>query len=354
MAEIIANSKIYTILLVDDEPNILSSLMRLFIRENYVVFCADSAEKGLEILKSEQIHVIICDKNMPEIDGILFFEKASEISPDSIRILLTGFASMDSAVEAINKSHVYSYLSKPWANETLSAIVKRACEHLDLILENRRFQMIIQNQNKELISLNSSLEDKVNKKTKQLEEAVDEGVFLLANAAETKDSCTGNHINRVRNMVFEICKKIGMTLYDSHKTALFSILHDVGKIHIPDAILNKPGPLNSQEWEIMKRHTIAGEKILGTKSFYQIARDIARSHHENWDGSGYPDGLSKKSIPLTARIVAIADVYDALSYDRPYKKAWPHEKIIEEMKSLSEKKFDPEILKVFLNIINNS
>lgn len=341
-------TSIFKILIVDDEQNVLNSLRRLLIREKYEVFCAGSASDGLKVLRTNQIHVIICDRMMPEMDGIEFFEKASEISPDSMRILLTGFASMESAVAAINRSHVHSFLTKPWSNDILLTTVKRACEHLELILENKRFQKIIEDQNRELLSLNSSLSDKVLERTIQLEEAIDEGVFILANAAETKDKCTGGHIMRVKNMVFDMCRKLDMPTYEAHKTALFSILHDVGKIHIPDAILNKPGPLDAEEWEIMKTHTIAGCKILGKKDFYQKAREIARSHHENFDGSGYPDGLSGDEIPLSARIVAIADVYDALSSERPYKKSWAHDKIIMEMETLSGIKFDPEIVKLFL------
>ena len=129
-------------------------------------------------------------------------------------------------------------------------------------------------------------------------------------------------------------------------------MHDIGKIHIPDNILKKEGPLNPSEWQIMRTHCIAGEKILGEKPFYQTAREIARSHHERWDGNGYPDGLSKNDIPLSARIVSIADVFDALTNKRKYKKPWPWETTINEMKSLSGKAFDPELIMLFLEVID--
>ena len=121
----------------------------------------------------------------------------------------------------------------------------------------------------------------------------------------------------------------------------------MGKIHIPDAILKKEGPLTGEEFAVMKTHTTAGEKILGDSPFYQVARDIARSHHENWNGSGYPDGLKGESIPLAARIVAVVDVFDALTHARPYKAAWSEEKAIYELKEMSSVKFDPEILNTF-------
>jgi putative two-component system response regulator len=128
----------------------------------------------------------------------------------------------------------------------------------------------------------------------------------------------------------------------------FSMMHDIGKIHIPDSILKKEGPLNPEQWEIMKSHCTAGEKILGKKHFYRLAREIARSHHERWDGSGYPDGLKGDSIPLSARVVTVADVFDALTHVRPYKQAWPEERAMDEMKRLSGKVFDPAIMGIFL------
>lgn len=342
------------ILLIDDEIHILKSLKRLLERENYMVFCATSSLLALETLQKVLIHIVICDRMMPEMDGIKVLEKVAELSPDTVRILLTGFATMDSAMDAINKSHVFSFLTKPWSNETLIATVRRACEHLDLVLENREYQRVIQEKNQELIVLNSSLEEKVKERTLQLKEALHEGIYMLAKAAEAKDRTTGDHVNRVKNMSFSICKSIGMTDEKSDEIAYSSILHDVGKIHIPDAILNKPGSLDNEEWIIMKTHTIAGESILGNKEFYATAREIARSHHENWDGTGYPDGLRGEAIPVSARIVAVADVFDALQHDRPYKSAWPIEKIVDEMKFMSGKKFDPSILDEFIKNIRPS
>jgi len=341
------------ILLIDDEIHIVKSLKRLLVREGYMVFYSTSAMEGLELLKSESIHVVICDRMMPDMDGIKVLEKAEETSPDTVRILLTGFATMDSAMDAINKSHVFSFLTKPWSSEMLIAAVVRACEHFDLVLENRIFQEVIQEQNKKLVVFNASLAEKVKKRTIQLEKALHEGIYMLAKAAEAKDRTTGDHVNRVRNISLRICKAIGIVDEKAEEIAVSSILHDVGKIHIPDAILNKPGPLDDGEWQIMKTHTLAGEMILGSKSFYATAREIARSHHENWDGSGYPDGLSGEAIPVSARIVAVADVFDALAYERPYKSAWPFEKIIDEMKSMSGKKFDPLVLEKFMGVSKN-
>jgi len=147
-----------------------------------------------------------------------------------------------------------------------------------------------------------------------------------------------------------MCTALGLSPEESEQTSFSSIMHDVGKIHIPDNILKKPGPLTDDEYAIIKTHTIAGEKIMGNKPFYRTARKIARSHHERWDGKGYPDGLKGNSIPLAGRIVTIADIFDALTHDRPYKLAWPVDKAFAEMEKLSGKAFDPKILSVFMNI----
>ena len=171
---------------------------------------------------------------------------------------------------------------------------------------------------------------------------------MLALAAEAKDDDTGDHVNRIKNMTFAICSELGMFDDESEEISSSSIMHDVGKIHIPDQILKKPGKLTKDEWSIMKAHTTAGEKILGNKPFYKTARKIARNHHERWDGTGYPDGLKGQAIPLSARIVAVADVYDALTHARVYKTAWPRGKAIEEMTRMAGKIFDPDILNIFL------
>lgn len=172
----------------------------------------------------------------------------------------------------------------------------------------------------------------------------------VATAGEIKGYNTGEHVQRICDLTRRICLGLGMSSRESEQIGFFSMMHDVGKIHIPDNILRKPGPLANEEWAVMKTHTIVGEKILSNKAFYQTAREIARSHHEHWDGSGYPDGLKGKAIPVAVRIVTVADVFDGLIRMRPYKDAWPLEKALAEMKRLSGKVFDPEILEVFLEM----
>ncbi|MBI5557760.1 MAG: response regulator [Deltaproteobacteria bacterium] len=336
------------LLLVDDEPCVLKSLCRALSTAEYNLFTAESAAEALEIVKQHDIGVVISDMKMPEMDGIAFLEAVAKISADTVRILLTAYGSHESAIAAINRSHIFGYLTKPWTAENLQATLAKAFRHANLIRENKRLQELTNRQNEQLRFINENLEKLVQERTTQLEEAVKEGIEMLALAAEAKDDITGEHIYRISNLTRDICLALGMDETEVEQIAFFSIIHDIGKVHIPDSILKKPGPLTDEEWAIMQDHTRAGEKILGRKPFYRTARLIARSHHEKWDGSGYPDGLRGETIPLAARIVAVADVFDSLTSARPYKKPWPEAEALSYMESLKGIHFDPRVLEVFL------
>ncbi len=339
-----------SILLVDDEQSMLSSLQRELRHDGYTVYSANSAAAGLDILKEHPIGVVLSDQMMPEMDGVTFLEAVKEHRPDVVRMLLTAHASIDNAMAAINRSRIFGYLTKPWSSGVLKGTIANAFDHYNLTIENKRLQKLTHEQNDQLKLINKNLDHLVRKRTLQLEEAMQEGIVMLAKAAEAKDDDTGDHIHRIQGLTHEVCTNLGLSAEKSEQISFFSIMHDVGKINIPDDILKKGGPLTDEEWAVMKTHTISGEKILGKKPFYQTAREIARSHHECWDGSGYPDGLKGESIPLAARIVTIADVFDALTHARPYKKGWPKQKALTEMKRLSGERFDPEIFEVFLTV----
>jgi cyclic di-GMP phosphodiesterase len=338
------------LLIVDDEPNVTLSLNRVLRPDGYTIYSAKSGTAGLQVLKEKDIGVVLSDLMMPEMDGITFLQLIKQERPDVVCMLLTANGSLDSAMDAVNRLQIFGYLTKPWSVEQLKGTIARAFKHYNLIEENKRLQQLTHAQNRQLSVINENLESRVQKRTFQLEEAVREGIVMLAMAAEAKDDDTGEHIRRIQELTCEMCIELGISLKESEQIGFFSIMHDVGKIHIPDRILRKPGPLTDKEWDLMRTHCIAGEKILGNKPFYKTAREIARSHHERWDGNGYPDGLKGESIPLAARVVTVADVFDALTHERPYKPAWTVEAALEEMKTMSEKVFDPKILNIFIRI----
>jgi putative two-component system response regulator len=338
-----------TLLIVDDEENIINSLKRELKCGSYDIYSACSAKEGLELLRGLDVGVLLSDRLMPGMDGVEFLSLVREHYPDVVRVLLTGHSSLQSAMDSINQSQIFSYLTKPWNPEELKNVISRAFEHYNLLIENRHLQRLTREQNKSLARVNAELEQRVNERTRQLQESIREGVIMLASAAEARDDFTGGHIYRIRELTQKICNGMGLPPGEIEQISFFSMMHDVGKIHIADRILLKPGPLTDEEFETMKKHTLIGEKILGKRPFYATAREIARSHHEHWDGTGYPDGLKGEAIPLPARIVAAADVFDALTHDRHYKKAWPVATAINDMRLLSGRQFDPDVMSAFLD-----
>ncbi len=338
------------LLIVDDERKIINSLKRELKHGGYAIYSATQGEVGLNILKKHDIAVVLSDYMMPKMDGITFLEAAKQLKPDVVRLIITAYGSLDNAMIAINRARIFGYLTKPWSSDALRGTIANAFEHYNLIQENKRLQKIMDEQNQLLKRFNMNLENMVHERTAQLEEAFREGIMMLAVAVEARDDVTGEHVKRIYDLTRRICLKLGMSVEESERIGFFSMVHDIGKIHIPDNVLRKPGHLTDKEWSIMKEHTIMGEKILGRKSFYQTAREIARSHHERWDGSGYPDGLKGESIPLTARIVIIADIFDSLTHKRSYKEAWSKEDVFAEMKRQSGSIFDPEILEQFFEM----
>jgi putative two-component system response regulator len=338
------------LLIVDDEQQITNSLKRELKSEKYDIFTANSAKDGLELLKTQDVRVLLSDWIMPGMDGITFLGLVSNQYPEIVRILLTDQGNLKDAWGSINYSQIFGYLIKPWNPAELKGIISKAFEHYNLALENKRLQRLTLEQEEAITQITSELENRVSERTRPLQEAIKEGIIMLATAAEAKDDKTGNHVYRIRELTMKICKAMNLPLRQTNDISFFSMMHDVGKLHIPDSILLKPGPLTADEFDIMATHTVLGEKILGNKPFYKTAREIARSHHEHWDGTGYPDRLRGESIPLPARIVAIADVFDALTHDRYHKKAWALTTAINDMRLLSGRQFDPEALDAFLSI----
>jgi len=204
----------------------------------------------------------------------------------------------------------------------------------------------------ELRDNNQQLEERVRERTDQLHDANLDAIFMLAEAAEAKDHHTATHLRRVEHVSTKLAMAIGFSQAEAREIGYSSILHDVGKLHVPDHILNKPGPLTDDELQLMRQHTVIGQRIIVDKPFFRAARLIALHHHENFDGTGYPDELASDQIPIEARLVHVADVYDALTSSRPYKPAWTSGQAIEQITQNQNTMFDPVLVGVLSAVVN--
>ena len=339
------------VLVVDDEPAVAEFVSHFLDSIGYGAICANRGEIALEMAKNYLPDAILLDLRMPGMSG---FEVCRRIKADPVTsylpvIVVTGLQDTQSNIEAI-KAGADDYISKPFDQVLLHARLRNA-------IHAKRMH-------EELIIHRDLLEQKVLERTEQLLRTQRITIFSLAKLAESRDTETGEHLSRMQEYVKILIEWLmGKGVYKdcldptvADNIYYSSPLHDVGKVGIPDQVLLKPGKLTPEEFDIMKMHTLIGgatieaaDREAGGNSFLTIGKDIAYYHHEKWDGSGYPYGLTGYEIPLCARIVALADVYDALSSKRPYKTAWPHEKVREEILRGRGKHFDPVLVDAFLD-----
>ncbi len=352
-----------TILFVDDEKFVLDALRRALRGQHdcWNMHFAQSVDDALEKVQAVSFDTIVTDVTMPERDGLdlLATLQNSDATQDIPVVILTGLADVDLKRRALELGAV-DLLNKPIVTEDLIA-------RLHSVLRLKSYQ-------DELRDHNELLECKVRKRTLELEQSRLEIIWRLAKSGEYRDEQTGNHVARVGSYCRAIAENLGMPCDFTEMISHTSLLHDLGKIGISDTILLKRGHLNSLEWKFMQQHCQIGYKILkhdpmGLAIFLRLPGDdhtttpstfnnpllqqaaiIARSHHEKWDGSGYPRNLRGNEIPLPARIVAVADVYDALSHARPYKPAFPEQQVLSIMDEVAPQHFDPAIYAAFLKI----
>ncbi len=336
------------ILIVDDlqeNVRLLNSLLRSM--GYYDIYTSTDPREVLGLYKDTKPDLVLLDLNMPHLDGFQVMEQIMEVEKDSYAsiMILTAQADQKVRIKAL-EAGAQDFLSKPF----------------DLIEVNLRIRKMleIKNLNKQVLENNLNLEKAVQKrtlelqeKTLELEETRMETIYRLGRAAEFRDNDTGMHVVRMSRFSQKLAEKFGLNHEQCEQILHASPMHDVGKIGIPDRVLLKPGKLNAEEWEIMKTHSAIGAQILsrGKHKLTKLAKTIALCHHEKWDGSGYPNGLSGSKIPLEARIVSIADCFDALTSERPYKQAWSIEDAMKEMDRVNGISFDPDLMKAFHEIL---
>ena len=329
------------ILIIDDEETVTGPLERMIRSAGYVdVRVHRDAETAVQAFRDARPDLVFLDVHMPVRNGLdILTELSKEISKEAgVRIVvITG--DPDPAVQEHALAHgATDFLAKPFES---IIVLLRLRNHLQSLHAER-----------ELRREKGSLEERVVQRTRALAEAQVEILRRLALAAEYRDDVTGHHAERVGVLSALIADAMGLDADLVRLIRRAAPLHDVGKIGIPDAILMKPGPLSSAEFEVMKTHTTIGGRILSGSRFevLQVARTIALSHHERWDGDGYTPGLDGDSIPLVGRIVAVADVFDSLCHERPYKAARPAREAVEVITLASGTAFDPAVVEAFLTV----
>jgi len=357
-----------TLLFVDDEANILSSLKRLFRPLGYTILTATSGKEGLEILKQNEVDLIISDMRMPEMDGAEFLKQAAQQWPDTVRILLTGYADMTSTITAINEGRIYKYISKPWEDNDITLSVKHALEQKKLEKERDRLLELTRKQNAELQDLNANLEDKVTARTEELRQTMQQlekshaslknsyisSVKVFSNLIEMREGSIPGFSRNVADSAYLLAKKLGLSSEEAQNVMVAGLLHGIGKIGLPDSIIRKPrSTFDAAEKSKFYKHPILGEDALMALEPLHEAAKLIRSHLEQYDGRGYPDQLKENDIPIGARILAVVNDYESLKNGTFTKEQITSKQIRDFLSHNRGKRYDPTVVDMFFELLGD-
>lgn len=357
------------ILIVDDEKAILDSLYRFFKRRKWNALKANSGQEGIDILKDESIDIIVSDMRMPEMDGATFLTKAKEISPTSIRILLTGYADMEAVIHAVNEAKIYNYLNKPWDDQILESVIHSAIDFKEK--EDERLRLIdeIAKKNDELNTLNTSLEEKVKIRTEKLQVAIQkaqaanqkvsknfrEALSLISSVIEMQDGSESNCTEIITEASISLAKELELSPIEVEQVRIAAQLHNIGKLSLPESIRQKPiNKLNRAELDIYQTHPIQGEAILSGMTGLKTVSKIIRSHQEYLYGQGFPDKLSGDGIPIGSKIICITSDFQKLESNLLIDDISTAEGAIEYIKAQSGKLYDARIVDLFESYFNDN
>ncbi|MCL6476097.1 MAG: response regulator [Firmicutes bacterium] len=314
------------VLVVDDEPLIGEAASRILRSYGYTVMVAYNAQEALQILAQQRVDICLSDLHMPGMGGKVFFKHLHQQHPEIPVVVMTGDDSVEVMREILDCG-VSDYLVKPWRSHELPIVIERNI---------RRHQLWMEEQKRYLCKLNEAYSDMLE---------------ALLSALEIREKEIEGHCERVTSFTMILAEAMGVPHQQYPDLERGALLHDVGKIGIPDRILFKEGPLNAAEWEIMRQHPVIGYRMcMKVRSLQKAAQEIVLCHHEQWDGSGYPQGLRGEEIPLGARIFAVADTVDAMTSNRPYRSALSLEEASAELERCAGKQFDPQVVKAFFSI----
>ncbi len=359
-----------SLLLVDDEPNILASLRRLLRAEGYAIRTAESGAQGLELLEQEPADVILSDMRMPMMSGAEFFKQARERWPDSVRILLTGFADIASTIAAVNEGGIHTHLNKPWDDAHLLQAIRSAVERKRLVDERNALLALTARQNEELTFLNEGLEDAVRARTaelrqssnflelsnKKLKETFLNTLNVFSNLVQLRQETLGGHGKRVADLARKVASSMGLREHEINDITLAGLLHDIGKISWTDDMINKPFNVEFtvEERQLAMKHPVLAEKALMELESMRGASRLIRHHHERFDGQGYPDHLAGLDIPIGARILSVVDDYDELQLGSLTQRRRSPEEAAKMINDGRGFRYDPSVVKVFQKIMGTA
>ncbi|AJE03199.1 HD domain-containing phosphohydrolase [Geobacter pickeringii] len=331
-----------TILTVDDEEMIRELLVTALSREGYRCFQAGSSEEARTVLNAAKVDLVLLDIMMPGRSGVDVLKDIKALNSEIVVLMVTAISDMETAMRCIHLG-ADDYILKPFDIERVLLTIRNSLEKQRLLVENREYQ--------------ANLERKVEEQTGQIRMAMEElnqtydhTLTALVRALDAREKETGSHSERVMNYTILLAEMMGIAEPELGIMARGALLHDIGKIGISDNILLKPARLDDAEWIEMKRHPQLGYDILSGIRFLKGAAEMVYAHHERFDGTGYPNRLAGSSIPLGSRIFALVDTLDAMTSDRPYRKALPFEAVTDEIKRCTGSQFDPDIARIFRSI----
>lgn len=348
----------WTVLCVDDEPSILAALKRVLRSEDCQVLQAGSGAEALTLLEQHPVDVVVSDMRMPAMDGAQLLAQVRQRWPHTARVLLTGYADMNATITAINEGQIYRYIHKPWEENELRLTIRQAAERQLLERERTRLQALTHEQNEELKALNIGLEQRVDERTSELRQANEQlrrnyltSIKIFSNLMELRSGVLAGHGKRTASLSRKVAQAMGLPEEVLQDVFVAGLLHDVGFMALPDAILSKPvGKLTAEEMTSYQRHPVLGAQSFMALDDHQAVAAIIRSHHERHDGTGFPDQLKGEQITVGARILAVVDTYDDLTHGHltgaPLTEA--------EARTILQRgrgtQFDAEVIDVFLHI----
>ena len=346
----------YHILCVDDEPMIREILRETLEAEGHRVSEAENGQVACEMIEGGEYDLILTDVKMPVMDGFTLMKQLGDLTDEIPVIVITSFGDIDVAVDAIRLG-AYDYVVKPFNISQVALSVQRALERRRLLIENVQYKKSLEQKvvektidllrkNKKLVQQAKLLEGLL----VDLRESYEATLDAMVSAIESRDCETKHHCRRVQTYSVLLAQRLGVSAEELVDISYGALLHDVGKIGVPDAILLKPGKLTAEEWRTMRQHTRIGYNMIARIKFLKGAADIVACHHERWDGKGYPNNLSGEEIPLGARIFSVIDTYDAITSKRPYKEALPVQHAREEIRRCAGTQFDPRVVAEFLKL----